>query len=120
MIASIFTQIPQEVTPKTTEDSKANSLPKFIQKRENMKENYLYYSQSSIDSNTRHCVERLKEASTEESIKFRLEEFNVHLNKFPLAAILANKMGTQELVKNIRQKDKTMQGLCLETLARLG
>ena len=107
---------------KTTDGSAAEALPKFIQKRDNLKENFQYFSQSSIDSNTKHCVERLKEANTIESIKFRLEEFNLHLNKFPLAAILANKMGTQQLVKNIhiRQKDSSMQGLCLETLARLG
>ena len=108
---------------KSADDSLSETFPKFIQKRNNLKENFLYYSQSSIDSNTRHCVERLKEATTIESIKFRLEEFNLHLNKFPLSAILANKMGTQQLVKNIRnicQKDASIQGLCLETLARLG
>ena len=108
---------------KSADDTLSETFPKFIQKRNNLKENFLYYSQSSIDSNTRHCVERLKEATTIESIKFRLEEFNLHLNKFPLSAILANKMGTQQLVKNIRnirQKDASIQGLCLETLARLG
>jgi calcium-independent phospholipase A2-gamma len=48
----------------------------------------------------------------------------VHLNKFPLAAILANKMGAQDLVKNICVRDfngdTLNQGLCRETLARLG
>jgi calcium-independent phospholipase A2-gamma len=117
------------IQQKTNEALKTETeaKPKFIQKRENMQENYSYYSQSSIDSNTRHCVDRLKEATTTisltttESIKFRLEEFNVHLNKFPLAAILANKMGAQEIVKNIRGLNSdTLQGHCLETLARLG
>ena len=120
------------IQQKTTEALKTETeaKPKFIQKRENMQENYSYYSQSSIDSNTRHCVDRLQEATTTisltttESIKFRLEEFNVHLNKFPLAAILANKMGAQDLVKNICVRDfngdTLNQGLCRETLARLG
>ena len=108
---------------KTTEETTTETKPKFIQKRDNLKENYLYYSQSSIDSNTKHCVQRIKESTTVESIKFRLEEFNVHLNKFPLAAIQANKMGAQELVKSLRDRNsnsENLKGLCLETLARLG
>merc|ERR1719418_298483 len=73
------------IQQKTTEALKTETeaKPKFIQKRENLQENYSYYSQSSIDSNTKHCVARLKEATTtislttKDSIKFRLEEFNV-------------------------------------------
>ena len=54
------------IQQKTTEALKTETeaKPKFIQKRENLQENYSYYSQSSIDSNTKHCVARLKEATT--------------------------------------------------------
>ena len=54
------------IQQKTNEALKTETeaKPKFIQKRENLQENYSYYSQSSIDSNTKHCVARLKEATT--------------------------------------------------------
>ena len=105
------------------ESAKKQELPKFIQKRENMKDRNLYYSQSAIDSNTRHCVERLKESNTSLSTEFRLEELNSHLHKFPLAAILANKLGAQPLVHSLFKQNKeneSLQGLCKEILGRLG
>ena len=84
-----------------------------------MKDRNLYYSQSAIDSNTRHCVERLKECRNT-ALEFRLEELNTHLHKFPLAAISANKLDSQNVVHKICRENPGLEGLCKEVLGRLG
>ena len=105
---------------KTYTSLEETHLPKFIQKKHKLQEQNLYYSQSSIDANTKHCYERLRESSTLDQISFRLEEFNEHLNKFPLSQNLANRLGTQKLVKNLGQNYPAVQGLAIEILGRLG
>lgn len=106
----------------SSKDAKDESqeLPKFIQKRRKLKELNIYHSQSTIDAHTRQCVQRLKESLTMESLIYRLDQFNEHLHKFPLAADLANKMHAQEIIWKIFSEQETTQGLCIEILGRLG
>ena len=85
-----------------------------------MKDKQLYYSQSAIDSNTRHCMERLKECETSASSEFRLEQLNKHLHEFPLSANLANKMRAQSQVVKLSNRYPHLHGLCQEVLGRLG
>ena len=85
-----------------------------------MKDKELYYSQSAIDSNTRHCMERLKECETSAATEFRLEQLNKHLHEFPLSANLANKMKAQSKVLSLANQHPHLYGLCQEVLGRLG
>ena len=112
---------------KTTENSseiekkvEVDPLPKFIEKREKMKDKQLYYSQSAIDSNTKHCMERLKESQTAASAQFRLEQLNKHLHNFPLSANLANKLKAPKQVLKLAHQYPNLHGLCQEVLGRLG
>ena len=85
-----------------------------------MKDKQLYYSQSAIDSNTRHCMGRLKESQTAASAQFRLEQLNEHLHNFPLSANLANKLKATKQVVKLAHQYPDLHGLCQEVLGRLG
>lgn len=80
-------------------------------------------SQNAIDSQTKYCLARIRESQNPEAIQFRLEEFNRHLQNFPLSRILANKLKTQRTLlqlKNISKNNPKFLAICSEVLGRLG
>lgn len=94
--------------------------PKFIEKRDKLRSQKLYKSQESIDVNTIQYLNRLKESEIVESIQFHLEQFNRHLQEYPIARILANKKDTPKVILSIQREHPQLLELTSEVLARLG